>query len=53
VKATEVIEVLERQVHEFGDGEAQIPDPIERWWYDIDRVEFDQVTQTHRIVSDH
>jgi hypothetical protein len=53
VKATEIIEALERQVYEFGDGEGKIPDPVECWWYAVDRVEFDMETQTHRLVSDH
>jgi predicted nucleotidyltransferase len=53
LKATEVIEALERQVYEFGDGEVQLPDPVERWWYPVDRVEFDTEQQVHRVVSDH
>jgi hypothetical protein len=53
VKATEIIEELERHVYEFGDGEVQIPDPIERWFYAVDRVERDSSTQTYHLVSDH
>jgi hypothetical protein len=52
VKATEIIEELERGVHEFGDGEVHIPDPIEQWWYAVSRVEFDHSTQTFRVISD-
>ncbi len=52
MKATEILEELERKVNEFGDGEGKIPDPIEAWWYDVDRVEFDTGTQTYRFVSD-
>lgn len=50
---TEIIEELERQVHEFGDGEGQIPDPIENWWYRIDRIEREPGTNAYRFVSDH
>lgn len=53
MKATEIIEEIERLVYEFGDGEVQIPDPIERWFYGVDRVERDPGTQTYRLVSDH
>lgn len=53
MKATEAIEELERKVHEFGDGELHIPDPLESWWYPVDRIEFDRSTQTYRAVSDH
>lgn len=54
MKATEILEELERKIHEFGDGEGKLPDPLEaRFWYDVDRVEFDRESQTYRFVSDH
>lgn len=53
MESTQVIEELERLQNEFGPGKCQIPDPVERWWYDVDRIEFDTVTQTFRFVSDH
>jgi hypothetical protein len=53
VKATEIIEELERKVTEFGDGEVQLPDSMEAWWYPVDRVEFERSTQAYRLVSDH
>jgi hypothetical protein len=52
MKATEGIEELERAVHEFGDFELQIPDPIARWWYPVDRVEVEPEAQAIRFVSD-
>jgi hypothetical protein len=52
MKATEGIEELERMVHEFGDFELQIPDPIERWYYPVDRVEVEPEAQAIRFVSD-
>jgi hypothetical protein len=52
--SVEIIEELERLQGEFGPGKVQIPDPLEaQWWYEVDRVEFDSVTQTYRMVSDH
>lgn len=48
----ELMEELERLQHEFGRGKCQLPDPLERWWNDIDRIEFDAATQTYRFVSD-
>jgi hypothetical protein len=53
VKATELIEDLERQVAEFGDGDVRIPDLVERWTYSVTRVEFESADQTFRVVSDH
>jgi hypothetical protein len=52
MKATEVIEELERQVNEFGDGEAQIPDPLEKWWYGITRIEREPGSNAYRFVYD-
>jgi hypothetical protein len=52
VLATEIIEELERKVHEFGDGEGQIPDPIQAWWYNVDRIEYEPGERVFRFVSD-
>lgn len=53
VKATEVIEDLERLVAEYGDGDADIPDPLEaKWHYPLDRIEFDREEQKYHFVSD-
>ena len=52
MKATEAIEEIERIVHEFGDYELQIPDPIERWHYPVDRIEVVPESQAIRFVSD-
>jgi hypothetical protein len=52
VKATEAIEELERSVAEFGDGEVQIPDPLENWWYRVDRIEREPGTNAYRFTSD-
>ena len=52
MKATEIIEELERSVHEFGDGEVQFPDPVERWWYPVDRIEREPGSNAFRLVSD-
>jgi hypothetical protein len=53
VRATEVIEQLERDVAEFGDGDVQVPDPLESWWYSVDRIEREPGTNAYRFVSDH
>lgn len=53
MKATEALEEIERAVTEFGDFELQIPDPVERWWYPVDRIEVDPEAQALRLVSDH
>lgn len=52
MKATEIIEELERQVNEFGDGEGQIPDPLENWWYSVTRIEREPGANNYRFVSD-
>ncbi len=52
MKATEIIEELERLVAEFGDGDGQIPDPLENWWYRIERVEREPGANVYRFVSD-
>ena len=53
MKATEIIEELERQVYEFGDGEGQIPDPLEPGWhYTIDRIEREPGSNAYRFVPD-
>lgn len=49
----ELLEEIERLQTEFGRARLQIPDPVERWWYDVDRVEFDPEAQAIRLVSDH
>lgn len=53
LKATEMIEELERHVAEFGDGEVQLPDPMENWWYNVDRIERETGSNAYRLVSDH
>jgi hypothetical protein len=53
VKATEGIERLEELVAEFGDFELQMPDPVERWHYPVDRIESSTENQAFRLVSDH
>lgn len=50
--SVEIMEELERLQNEFGPGKCQLPDPLERWWHDIDRVDFDPATQTYRFVPD-
>jgi hypothetical protein len=53
VDSTQAIEEIERIQHEFGVCELQVPDPVERWWYGVDRIEFDTESQAIRLVSDH
>jgi hypothetical protein len=51
VESSEIIEELERLQTEFGKGRCQVPDTLENaWWYDIDHIQFDPVTQTYRFV---
>jgi hypothetical protein len=51
VESHEIIEELERLQTEFGPGRCQLPDTLENaWWYDIDHIQFDPVTQTYRFV---
>jgi hypothetical protein len=51
VESHEIIEELERLQTEFGAGRCQLPDQLgEPWWYDIDHIQFDPVTQTYRFV---
>lgn len=52
MKATEIAEELLSLVAEFGDGETQIPDPLENWWYDVDRIEREPGANVYRFVSD-
>lgn len=53
VKATEIIEELERQVFEFGDGDGQILDPLEPGWANtITRIEREPGSNAYRFVSD-
>lgn len=49
----ELVEEVERLQREFGRAQVQLPDPVERWWYAVDRVEFDPEAQAIRLVSDH
>lgn len=49
----ELIEEIERLHTEFGRARVQVPDPVERWWYDLDRIERDAETNTFRLISDH
>jgi hypothetical protein len=53
MKATEALEEIERIVNEFGDYELQLPDPVERWWYPVTRIEVVPEAQAIRVVSDH
>lgn len=53
MKATEIAEELLDMIREFGDGEVQIPDPVENWWYKVDRVEREPGSNAYRFVSDH
>ena len=48
----QLLEEVERIQNEFGKCKIQIPDPIEAWWYDVTRVEFDAEAQAIRLVSD-
>jgi hypothetical protein len=50
--SAELLEEIERIQHEFGKCRVQLPDPVERWWYDVTRVEFDTEAQAIRLVSD-
>jgi hypothetical protein len=53
VNSAQALEEIERIQNEFGICEMQLPDPVERWWYKIDRIEFDSEAQAIRLVSDH
>lgn len=53
MKATEIRDELDVLINEFGDGEVQIPDPIENWWYPVDRIEREPGSNAYRLVSDH
>lgn len=50
--ATELIESLERQVNEFGDGEVVTPEPLEGWWLKVETVEFDYGNQRHKLLPE-
>jgi hypothetical protein len=52
VLSPEVLEEIERIQNEFGACREQLPDSVERWWYDVTRVEFDTENQAIRLVSD-
>jgi hypothetical protein len=53
VNSLQALEEIERIQNERGVCKLQVPDPVERWWYDVDRVEFDPDAQAIRLVSDH
>lgn len=50
--SVQILEEIERLQTEFGKSKIQIPDPVEPWWYDVTRVEFDPEAQAIRLVSD-
>jgi hypothetical protein len=52
LKATEIRDELDALINEFGDGDGQIPDPLENWWYGITRIEREPGTNAYRFVSD-
>jgi hypothetical protein len=52
VDSVQLLEEVERLQNEFGRCRVQIPDPVELWWYDVSRVEFDSEAQSIRLVSD-
>jgi hypothetical protein len=52
VDSVQALEEIERLQHEFGPARVQIPDPVERWWYDVTRIEFDTEAQAIRLVCD-
>lgn len=50
---TQIIEEIERIVHEFGDAAVEMPDPIEATWRNsVDRVEYDSERERILFVSD-
>lgn len=53
MNSLQALEEIERFQNEYGPCKMQIPDPVERWWYDVDRIEFDPEAQAIRLVSDH
>jgi hypothetical protein len=53
MKSPELLEEIERLQYEHGPVEVQIPDPVERWCYPVDRVEWVPEAQAIRLVSDH
>jgi hypothetical protein len=52
VDSVQVGEEIDRLQNEFGVCKIQIPDPVESWWYEVTRVEFDPEAQAIRLVSD-
>lgn len=53
MKATEIIEHLEQQVHEFGDGDGEIPDALEPGWTNkITRIEREPGSNAYRFIAD-
>lgn len=50
--SVQILEEIERLQTEFGKSRVQIHDPVELWWYDVTRVEFDSEAQAIRLVSD-
>jgi hypothetical protein len=52
VDSVQALEEIERIQNEHGPCVLQIPDPVEAWWYNVTRVEFDAEAQAIRLVSD-
>lgn len=52
VDSVQALEEIERIQNEFGKCRMQIPDPVEAWWYDVTRIEYDSQAQAIRLVSD-
>jgi len=52
VDSVQGLEEIERIQNEYGPCTMQIPDPVEAWWYNVTRIEFDPDAQAIRFVSD-
>lgn len=51
---TELIEELERDVQEFGDGPVKVPDPMQPGWYNpVDRLERGLDDNSALLVNDN
>lgn len=50
--SVQALEEIERIQNEYGPCKVQIPDPVEAWWYNVTRIEFDPEAQAIRLVSD-
>jgi hypothetical protein len=53
VDSVTALEEIERIQNEHGAARLQIPDPVEMWWYDVTRIEWDPDAQAIRLISDH